>query len=59
MTDDEVRREILQTIAECEVEGPRGDLQPAVDTIWRAKEIRNAVFKSLKDRGMLRLDPSD
>jgi hypothetical protein len=55
MSEDEVRREILHAIVECEIEGA-GDPQPAVNTIGLAKEIRDAVFVALKNKGMLSVD---
>jgi len=48
MTDDEVRREILHAIVECEVEDGRGNPRPAISDVGTAKELRTAVFNALE-----------
>jgi hypothetical protein len=59
MTDNEVRREILDAIIECEVADGRGDLHPVISDVGTAKEIRNAVFSALKQNGLLKLTEED
>jgi hypothetical protein len=56
MTDDEVRREILHAIVECEVEDGRGNPRPAISDIGTAKELRTAVFNALEKKGLLKID---
>jgi hypothetical protein len=56
MTDDEMRREILHAIIECEIRDARGNTDQAISDIAVAKEVRTSVFNALKGKGLLRLD---
>jgi hypothetical protein len=59
MTDDEVRREILHAIVECEIEDGRGNPHPAISDVGTAKEVRTAVFNALEKKGLLKIDTTD
>jgi hypothetical protein len=56
MLQQEVRREILHAIIECELTGPNGDLYPAVREVWVAKALANELLSVLLAKRIIVVD---